>query len=173
MSSSSVMVIGLLFRANSSKSHVWHLSCNSHRWWNSLPVPQVSSINAGQVLLTNGSQPPCLPPWQGNSPTGNFLREFSQNQHQDAIGPWQPGYGASTTHDHPVRVDDQSLCAALRQSNAVSQNAKQAIRKSGTWPVIDARRVKGMGGCNHRVETRPFQEHGAAKCGLGPQHDGT
>ena len=43
-------------------------------------------------------------------------------------------------------IHDESWCASRRQSNTVSQNAKQAVRISGICPVIAARRVKGWTG---------------------------
>jgi len=47
---------------------------------------------------------------------------------------------------HGAWMHDQSLCAARRQTKAASQKAKQAMRKSGTCPVMEARRVKGWAG---------------------------
>ncbi len=43
-------------------------------------------------------------------------------------------------------IHDESWCASRRQSKTVSQNAKQAVRKSAIRPVIVVRRVKGWMG---------------------------
>lgn len=69
-------------------SHVWHLSYNSHRWWNKVEQPPGTAGFVHQCCADPSHKQ------DSNTVAASVAREFSQNHHLDAIGPWQPGYGA-------------------------------------------------------------------------------